>query len=314
MTPDLDIDLTDLSRADWIARLDALGDEHGYLERLGSDHLALSVDAGPRLLVTFEGIDEVRARPDRRPVGFEFVERDGWSLLAILGEPDTWFRGDRVYRFFDRLTDDGFFEDFDRVLFWGVHDGAMAAASYSVAAPGATALLIRPIATLDARLAGWDRRFADKRRLDFTSRYGYAPEMLDAAAHAWVCVDPSSRADMIHAAMYRRPNTTILRADMARPRIESALDALDMMQPVVEAAMDGTLTQAAFARLWRARRESQHYLRTLLKRLEDADRTGLAARVCRHGLTTRDAAYFRRKLDVLEPAGAKAKAEGTAAE
>ncbi|MEJ6745505.1 MAG: hypothetical protein QNK98_01850 [Yoonia sp.] len=52
------------------------------------------------------------------------------------------------------MIDDGFFEDFYNVLFYGTHGGTYAAAAYSVAAPGCTVLALRPQATLDPRIAG----------------------------------------------------------------------------------------------------------------------------------------------------------------
>ena len=44
------------------------------------------------------------------------------------------------------------------------------------------------------------------RRADFSSRYGYAPDMLDAAEQAYVIYDPCERLDAAHAAMFTRSN------------------------------------------------------------------------------------------------------------
>ncbi|MBL4811102.1 MAG: hypothetical protein JKX69_01800, partial [Rhodobacteraceae bacterium] len=122
-TPNIEVDLADLEPRDWYARLDELGEEHGYLEWLGDDHAALFIDAGPKLMVTFEDAETMRKMPGASPRGFELLARNGWSLLCILSEGDTWFRAPPLYGFFDRLSDDGFFEDFDDVLFFGSHAG-----------------------------------------------------------------------------------------------------------------------------------------------------------------------------------------------
>jgi hypothetical protein len=302
MTPDLSRDLSSLSRDDWFRALDALGEDHGYLEPLGTDHAALFIDAGPRLLVAFELRSAAQVRPRGAPLGFELVARNGWSLLTILAEDQTWFRSPRLYGFIDRLIDDGFFEDFDKVLFFGSHEGGYAAGAFAVAAPGATVLMVRPVATLDPAQAGWDRRYPKARRADFTSRFGYAPDMIDAVERAFVCVDPLMQVDAIHAALFRRPNMTVLPCRHARPRVEVALEATGCLVPMIEQAMEGTLTRASFARLWRARRSNPVYLRTLLKRLDADGRTGLAARVCRFGKTTADAAFFEARLAAIETA------------
>lgn len=296
---DLDIDLSDLSEADWLGRLDALGEAHGYFERLGADHAALFIDAGPRLLVTFETVEGARRAPGAAPRGLDHATRNGWSLLALFSSGETWFRDPAVWGTFDRLTDDGFFEDFDATLFAGTGAGGYAAAAFSVAAPGARVLALRPYATLDPAEAGWDRRHLGARRRDWASRYGYAPEMLDAAQRAWVIHDPAYAPDAMHAALFRRPNVVALRCPFARGRLEAMLDAIGALPPLVDQAMEGSLDALTFARLWRGRRAHGPYLRALLKRLEADGRPGLVARLCRHGLATGDRPLFRRKLEEL---------------
>ena len=307
--PDLDVDLADLSPESWLERLDALGEEHGYFEQVGPAHASLFIDAGKTLLVTFETVEGARRNPGAAPRGLDFVGRNGWSLLAFFSHGETWFRDPRVWGTFDRLTDDGFFEDFDRVLFTGAGSCGYAAAAYSVAAPGAHVLALRPQATLDPAVAGWDRRHLAERRRDFTSRYGYAPDMIDAAAKAWIVHDPNHAPDAMHAALFHRPNVTALRCTLAGPRLDHMLDMMQLSPALTEAAMEGTLTRALFGRLWRARRDNAGYLRSLLKRLEMAGRTGLAARLCRHGLKTRDRDLFARKLAELGASRPDAAAE-----
>ena len=308
-SPLLDADLANLSPENWLDRLDSLGEDHGHFENIGRNHHSLFIDAGRKLLVTFETLEGARRNPDGAPRGLDFVNRNGWSLLAFLSQGETWFRDPRIWGTFDRLTDDGFFEDFDNVLFTGAGSCGYAAAAYSVAAPGARVLALRPQATLDPTIAGWDRRHLAERRRDFTSRYGYAPDMIDAAAQAWIVHDPNHTPDAMHAALFHRPNVTALRCPLAGPRLDQLLDMLQLGPALTEAAMDGTLTTALFGRLWRARRQNAAYLRTLLKRLEAAGRDGLAARLCRHGLRTRDRDLFARKLADLAAARPGAAAE-----
>lgn len=299
---DLDLDLSGLSQNDWLGRLDELGDEHGSFEQLGSKHFALYVKAGPKLLVTFETVESAQQNPGGRPRGFDFATLNGWSHLTLLCKGYTWFRDPAVYKFFDRMTDDGTFESHESVLFFGTGSAGYAAAAFSVAAPGARVLAIRPQATLNPAQAGWDKRFAEYRRLDFTSRYGYAPEMLDAADQAFVLCDPGFLPDTIHAALFRRPNVTHLRCPLVGQRPEVALDMMSITGPLLDHAMAGTLGLTSFGQLWRARQSNTNYLRGLVKKLESAGRIGLVRRVCAKGLATRDAAFYRRKLQELDAA------------
>ena len=50
--------------------------------------------------------------------------------------------------------------------------------------PGATVVAVQPQATLDPRVTVWDSRHRKMRRADFTSRYGYAPDVLVIAEQA----------------------------------------------------------------------------------------------------------------------------------
>ncbi len=302
---DLQIDLTELPADAWHAKHDSLGEEHGYYERLGPQETALFIDAGPRLLVTFETRDEIAKLPGALPRGFDMVTRHGWSLLALISDDDGWFRAPQVWRYFDRLIDEGFLEDFDRVMFFGHHAGGHAAASYSVAAPGARVLVLRPVATLDPAIASWDRRYMAQRRLDFSSRYGYAPDMVEAARRAFVIHDPLQATDAVHASLFARPNVTRLRCPHAGARVEKLFDMMQITAPLIEAVMDDRLDTRGFAKLWRARRDNLPYLRSLLKRLEAGNRDLLAARLCRFGLGSADAPFFARKLEELRARGVR---------
>jgi len=299
--PDLDIDLADLGPSEWLAALDDLGEEHGYFQNLGPAHHALFIDAGKSLLVTFETLEAARRTPGATPRGLDFVTRNGWSLLSFLSDGDTWFRDPAVYGTFDRLVDDGFFEEFDRVLFLGEGACGYAACAFSVAAPGARVLALRPQATLDPEVAGWDRRHLAARRRDFTSRYGYAPDMLDGAAQAHVLYDPWSTPDAMHAALCRRSNVALVPCPHTGARLDTLLDQMGIATPLVEAAMAGGLDRGSFARHWRARRDNPAWLRNLLRRAEQLGRPDLAATVAHYGCNTRDAAWFSRKIAELAP-------------
>ena len=172
--------------ADWLAQLDAIGDEKGYFQTVGPHHWALFVDEAPTLLVSFETKDNLRARPGQLPVAHAIAAKHGWSHLCLIADGPTWYRDPAVYGYFDRLVDDAFFEDFDRVLFFGAGQGGYAAAAFSVTAPGASVLLMNPRATLNPTIARWDNRDRAARRLDFTSRYGYAPDMIEGAGKVFV--------------------------------------------------------------------------------------------------------------------------------
>jgi len=294
---DFNAELSDLNRGEWTDRLQQVGDDYGYYQPLGEDHAAVFVDAGKSLIVTFESRVAIRKTHEREePRGFDFTRQLGWSSLSLISNSESWFRDEIIFGYFDRLMDDGFFEDFQQVLFFGNHAGGYAAAAYSVAAPGARVLAIRPQATLDPSLAGWDHRYLEQRRTAFDDRYGYAPDMLDAADHAWIVFDPVDRLDSMHAALFAREHVTQLRAKHLGWKIEQGLEGMGALAPMIVAAMEGSLSPKMFAKIWRTRREYMPYLRGLLAYLEKEDRPLLTAWLCRQVTKDHDRPLFASKL------------------
>jgi hypothetical protein len=290
-------------RDSWTAALDALAEDLGHVHPLGADHRAVFCDDGPTLLVTFEEAGAVRAAaPGRLPHGLTLARARGWSQLCLLAEGATWWRDPAVWRYFDRLVDDAFFEDFDRVLFYGAGPGGYAAAAYSVVAPGAQVLAISPQATLTPALAGWDGRFRGARRLNFTGRYGFAPDMTEGAERASIVFDPGEREDAMHAALFHRPWVTLFPARRLGGNLEVALRRMGVLDGLIEAAAEGRLTRAAFGHALRQRRAFGPYLRRLLHAAGEAGRRRHEIAICRSVTARLRAPTFARRLAELTAA------------
>ncbi len=304
----IDTPMNGLGKAEWVARLAEVAETEGHLEPLGKRHLATLIDAGRILLVTFETIAGIQAlSEDGHPIGWEMVRRHGWSHLCLVSDGDTWFRDRQVWAYFDRLIDDGFFEDFDRVIFYGAGPCGYAAAAFSVAAPGAQVIAVQPQATLDPRVTEWDDRFRDQRRLDFTSRYGYAPDMLDAAEAGFVLYDPQEQMDAMHAALFTRANVQKLRLRHMGDALQTGLLDMDVLHRLFELAADGELDWRSFADLFRARRDNPAYLRNLLTDMEMRGRLYHAMLLARNVVGRMNAPRIRRRLELLEKAAAEGK-------
>lgn len=287
--------------AAWWDSLELIGEDAGYYEPLGGRHGAFFSDEGPTLLVSFETAADIRASaPDQLPAAFGVAKANGWSSLTIVSDGETWYRDRAVYAYFDRLVDDAFFEDFERVVFYGAGHGGYAAAAFSVTAPGATVIAIQPQATLDPRIAGWDTRFVDHRRTSFSDRYGYAPDMMEGAGEGFVIFDPAQTLDAMHAALFTRPFVTKLPCPNLGQRIEVFLNEMGILTPMLEAACKGEFTAATFWKLYRARRNTPRYLRRLTTVLDDEERPLLAALLCRNAARRLNGPRFRARLTQLE--------------
>ena len=300
----------DLTDTQWLCELEEIGEELGYFSPLGDNHAAVFVDRSQDVLfVAFETVPSVRMTSETGlPLGFDVCERRGWSHMTLLAMKDTWFRDRQIYAFFDRMIDNGFFEDFDKIIFYGSGMCGYAAAAFSVAAPGATVIAVSPQATLVPSIAGWDQRFPEMRKLDFTTRYGYAPDMLEAANAAFIFYDPDEVEDAMHATLFRGPNIHHYRYHRGRSgAIDGDLRAMGLVSSLAEAAANGNLTPVRLARKLRARRRHIPYLRALLARVMREDRPYLTALLCRAIIADRPIPRFRT---YLEKAEAQLKAEG----
>ena len=301
-------------RASWIDRLEEVCAEEGYFDPVGAHHHALFTDEGPVLIVSFETVDQVRARPGQIPFATTVAAAHGWSSLTLIADGETWFRDPAVYRYFDRLIDDAFFEDFDRVVFFGAGMGGYAACAFSVCAPGATVLALTPRATLAPAIAGWDRRHLSARKHGFTARFGYAPDMIEGAGSVFILHDPREVEDAMHAALFTKPFVTALRTPFLGSRPDVALAAMGVLVPLLEAAGEDKLTARLFHRLWRRRRVYGPWLKTLLSHLEGEGRMRRALSLCRSVNARVQAPRFRRRQAELEQQLAQPPAPVTAPE
>ncbi len=285
--------LTDLTPNAWLGQIDDICDDLGFFEQLGTQHFAAFLEAGNKLLVTFEDAQDIRAHsPDAEPRGFAYARHDGWSHLALLSEGESWFRDPAIYAFFDRLTDEGFFDDFENIIFHGTGSGGYAAAAYSVAAPGTTVVVLRPQATLDARITGWDKRYRSQRRVNFQGRYGYAPDMIEAAEKVFVAYDPMQHLDAIHAMLFLNPNVTLLPCALLGTALDQAFDRLGIHDVLLKLAMDGSLDRKRFIQLLRARRYDPVYAQALVTQLLRSDHDGLARIICDYMLRRGHNTFF----------------------
>lgn len=292
---EFEADLNGLVWSDWLSGLRQVIGEMGFVEPLGPDHAAAFRSKGSTLLVSFEtypGIKEGGGAA--HPMGWDLVDALGWSHLALVAEDPSWFRSARVYGFFDSKIDDGFFEEFDQVVFYGAGACGYAAAAFSVAAPGARVLAIQPQATLDPRVTEWDDRFVTQRRTAFDDRFGYAPDMLDGADQAFVLYDPEIELDAMHAALFTRPNVTKFRMRHLGPRLDTDLARMNILLRMLAQLSAGKLDRLALAKLFRARRDYGGYQFNLLKKTTRDERHQLTLWMTQHVLAKRDATPFRK--------------------
>ena len=294
----------DLERPGTVEDLrDALAEfagSRGSVRTLDSDHFVTFAPRGSTLLVTFEQTDRTLLRDSGLPVSADFADDKNWSMLHVAAQRRSWFRSNAMFAYFDELADDAFFDEYDRVIFYGAGPGGFAAASYSVTAPGARVVLVEPLATVERSRASWDSRFYQELLPSPGPRYPYAPDMIEAAEAAFVLYDPSRALDHVHASLFASSNVTHLRANnVGTPKdgpLEATLEAIGALHSMIEGLGSGRMGCVDIYRLLRARRDHMPFLTRTLRRSGRRNSPFLTAVLCRYVTARRDAPPFQKHL------------------
>jgi len=286
--------------AQWLDRMRSIGEAHGFYRPLGAAHAALFIEENATLLVTFDNAQRLRPMgPDGFPVGFEMVEEHEYSMLSVFAEGATWFRDEALYAFFDGLADDGFFDQFDRVIFLGIGPSAgYAACAFSVAAPGAEVLASSPVATLDRADVPFESRFAKGRRLNFNARYGFAPDLLGGASRAFLLFDLAGGLPAAHAALFRAKHIHKIGLPRMGPHLERLIIMGEGVGPLVEALAgeDAETCKELRDLLHERARADAGYLKSLMVEALKRNHHSAALRVARHGAEVTDDPIFARHI------------------
>ena len=286
--------------AGWAALARQLAGLEGFF-REGQAHSFLFVPRSPDVLVvSFDNLDiAMTKRKERRPWGYEFIEKQGWSMLGVLANGWTWYRDPWVWSEFDRLRDEGFFARFKRVVFYGASMGGYAACAFAPACPGADVVAISPQSTLDRALVPWETRYRTAWDFDYSGPYGDAATVSSAAGRVMILYDPYAPLDAAHVARFTGANVDRLRVPLMGHRLGSALHQMGILNPIILDALDGRLTPLSFARRLRARHGFPRYQWELFQRALDRGRPGLARRVGRWVLSRGDHPAIRRAMRAM---------------
>lgn len=263
-------------------------------------HSFLHIPRGRTLVVSFDNLDiTMTKREDRRPWGFDFIARQGWSMLGVMSNGWTWYRDPWVSDQFDTLAAEGFFAGFERVVFYGASMGGYAAAAFSGAAPGADVVAISPQSTVEKAVVPWESRYKAVWGADFSGKYGDAAQVSGAARRVTILYDPYEPLDAGHADRFTLPNAVTLRCPLLGHRLGSSLHQMGILNPIILGALSGKLTEAVFYRTLRARRDFPRYQKELFQRAVGRGHSRLARRMAERVLERGDNRFLRKALEGL---------------
>ena len=243
----------------------ALGNDD-WCEQLDRHFVALK-RRGPRLVVTFDNMTSRDAHGPRNPWGWNIVESLGHSHLGVcMSRRNDWFRHPDLFDLFDRLRDQGFFEQFEDVVFYGSSMGGYGALSFAQAAPGARVVAFVPQTTLCPDLAPFEQRFLNGReRGDYKDRR-YVDGAVGAGTARSVAVfyDPYHAPDRAQVERLPADNLQLFRAPFFGHKVPRLLHMMGSIRELTVAALNDELTAEKWKAAMAGRYQTPGYIRILL--------------------------------------------------
>lgn len=273
--PDSTIDLPA-----WFAEIHTSGDNEGFYTRL-KNHAVMCVrrdDA--RLVVTFDNLSNVNnLSPEREPWAYKFVRDNGCSHLSVMARRKDWYRDPQLIAYLEKLAADGFFRQFGKVFLTGTSMGGFAALTFSSLAPGATVISFNPQTTLDESIVPWEERFGFGRQRDWSLPYSDCAFEIDEIENAFVFYDPFFTPDRRHVERLEGDNVFLLKTWCSGHFSPVFLRKANLLKPVMQHALDGTLTPKVFYKMFRERRSLPWYRKAMESNLAERGHPALAERV-----------------------------------
>ncbi|MCP3972585.1 MAG: glycosyltransferase family 92 protein [Rhodobacteraceae bacterium] len=259
-----------------------------------------------RLVVAFDNISIARAEGQRWPWGFRVLGQEmDCSVLGVMCTERNWYREEFVHDGFEALRDQGFFEQFDEVLFYGTSMGGFGALVYSQCAPGSHVLAIAPQSTLDRRKLPEEDRWGWTRKLDWSGRFADAAGAVDKAGEIIIVADPYFKPDFDQVDRIRGENVTWLHTPFMGHQLPNAFLVMNILKDMLYAAAGGTLTPKLFYKLFRARNDLPRYQHDLLMEAEKRGKIRSAIQICEYTLRKRKAHNIKKTMDRLKTELAK---------
>jgi len=262
---------------DWFAEIHTGGARQGFYTRL-EHHAVICIRRDPaRLVVTFDNLSNVNdLSPAREPWAYRFVRENGCSHLSVMARRKDWYRCPQLIAYLEKLSADGVFAEFGQVWLTGTSMGGFAALAFASLAPGATVISFNPQTTLDETLVPWEDRFGMGRARDWSLPYSDAAFEIDEAERVFVLYDPFFPPDRRHVERLDGDNVTRLKTWCSGHFSLVFLRRANLLKPVMQHALDGTLTPAVFYTLYRERRALPWYRKALQTNLQERGHDKLA--------------------------------------
>jgi hypothetical protein len=261
----------------WFAEIHTGGDTEGFYTRLKNHAVVGILRDQARLVVSFDNLSNVNdLSPEREPWAYKFVRDNGWSHMAVMARRKDWYRCPQLIAHLEKLAADGVFAGFDKVVLTGTSMGGFAALTFASLAPGATVISFNPQTTLDETLVPWEKRFGMGRARDWSLAHSDCAFEIDEVDKAFVLYDPFFEPDRRHVDRLEGDNVIRLKTWCSGHFSPVFLRRAGLLKPLMQHALDDTLTPEVFYKMYRDRRFLPWYRKALQTNLQERGHDKLA--------------------------------------
>jgi hypothetical protein len=239
------------------------------------------------LLVTFDNLGSINERPAERPWPAWMEARAealNYSILGLQSHHKDWYRSSEAPEQITELQTQGFFGQFQNIVFTGTSMGGFAALCFAGLVPGARVLAFSPQSTLNRSIAPFERRYPyPYRKFDWQS-----PGYLDAAQYTGrissghIFYDPKVREDKLHARRLRAPSMTEVRVPFAGHTLIRVLAKSGSLDHLLAAYPASGRVDAGFFRLLRNKRRNKAWAKPFLAAAAARRPGPLASQACQY--------------------------------
>lgn len=233
-------------------------DRGGFYHNLSNNFVSY-VPGNKILIVSFDNAYSPSIIENRKPYGYNFITRRGWSSLGVMEKKKNWFRQEDLRDLFDELKTSGFFLQFDKVVFYGASMGSFGATAYSSAAPNSTVLIYGPRATHNHKYF-MENGFVEQSE----NRYDCVPAGVVSAGKVFLFYDPINEKDAKHADIFRNQNTELFECRHLGHVVANEFASMSILKPILEKVVDESFDRAEFYNLFRQRKSSTSYIHKLM--------------------------------------------------
>lgn len=249
-----------LPASTWYREIYPAGERNGWYQKFGAYSCSMVERETDQLVVSFDNLSQAGNEAyAREPWAQKFCADRGFSHLGVYAQTPTWFRNMALIEYLEWLRDDGYFKRFSKVSFIGTSMGGFGALTFSALAPGSTVVAFSPQSSLAQDLVPWEKRFGKGRAADWTLPYSDAAMQTQTASKVYLIYDPFHQGDRAHIDRLDGDNLIRLKGFGIGHKSALVLSRMDVLKPVMEQAIAGTLDPAEFYQAMRGRKSIYLY-------------------------------------------------------